>query len=802
MDAPNQDEAWAVFRDQLRYWRDRASLTRRALAELIGTTAKRVENWELGYSKPPVDVVRDLDDQYVVRCPEYRRYHLHELDPRTASAELARYDELRRERRGPAAENPLRACSWVWRYVDRHLAWLVPTNGMALVAGRVADHPLTVVVAGSGGGKSALATALVVPEVTDGAVPGDLCHALTVLHGNLQLRTFFSGLARQLEYTLPGFISVYNMLRFSRAPSGWADAATEVEILTEALAGIDRSEPVGLVFDGFEHVGSSEERMQVGRIIDEVVATERFRVVVTSVPGSSQWLDGHRIDHVYLPRPEPHVLHRYLERRGVTDRQAAARIVAAARSNWIFCAKLAENHLTRADEEAVQPTTVDELWQEMLAPLRVGTEADWLDARRALAVLAVAGVDTPMPVSILHRAAKNLGYGSEQSHFVAMLRNIRQIWVMQVGSRELGLDQLAAQLEHASLREFLIRALDAEGPSLMRPLRSVDVRVQLLAALRTESTLANGNRIAAASPIYRYAQAIEPELLWRLGRPRDAIYAAGVELKGTREPGPSLLYWQAWRARVSAALEDEGSGDLRAELEEAELYCRVSVGFWVGRTGNYDEARRICRSVVEDGTTRLGALHRVVVEARGNLAFYDYKQSLDPFSRQGIEQAIVADRSLLADIEAGGFDHRELHIRAQLRIGKYEARLDPAAALELLRRALADAEENLLEHNLLTFEARAAVATQLGRNGDVAEATVAYSQLVQDAERLLGSDHAQTLLTRRRHAFWTAKNGDPQRAFELMRPLLPRFAAAFGHDHHHTLKTRHLMDGIRGTRAS
>jgi tetratricopeptide (TPR) repeat protein len=111
-------------------------------------------------------------------------------------------------------------------------------------------------------------------------------------------------------------------------------------------------------------------------------------------------------------------------------------------------------------------------------------------------------------------------------------------------------------------------------------------------------------------------------------------------------------------------------------------------------------------------------------------------------------------------------------------------------ALRLFRELVQDAIRILGTDHPDTLATRNNIAHCTGESGNVDDALRLSRELLQDQVRILGTDHPDTLTTRGSIARWTGNSGNVEEALRLFRELLQDQVRILGADHPDTLTTR------------
>ncbi|MEU1090649.1 hypothetical protein ABZ401_28185 [Streptomyces sp. NPDC005892] len=209
--------------------------------------------------------------------------------------------------------------------------------------------------------------------------------------------------------------------------------------------------------------------------------------------------------------------------------------------------------------------------------------------------------------------------------------------------------------------------------------------------------------------------------------------------------------------------------------------ARENFAYWLGRSGDWEEARRIHAELVSAQVQRLGALSEVTLRCRYNFA-NSTGMAGHPTEAAGLFEKLLVDYQRVQ-----GANHKNsiLALRAYAVWSGMAG--DAVKAVRLLEQAInrllhgqnpndAAEQENILR-------VRALHAQWTGKAGDSKQAAWLYDQLTTYSSHLLGPDHDVTLQARIGHATWTGKAGDARHAANLYRRIVDTCVSCKGpHD--------------------
>ena len=282
--------------------------------------------------------------------------------------------------------------------------------------------------------------------------------------------------------------------------------------------------------------------------------------------------------------------------------------------------------------------------------------------------------------------------------------------------------------------------------------------------------------------------------------PRDGVVSVhrlvqAVTLDRLGEGDEVALWREAARAVIEAALpakpaQPETWPAYAALLPHAEVALPAEspgtrlIASFLGNSGNYPAARKVCQQNASANEQLWGAEHPDTLKARANAALWTGKIG-DAAEARDQYAALLAVRERLL-----GPEHPDtLKARANLALWTGEAGNAEKAREEIA--SLLPIRERLLgpEHPD-TLVTRAHLANWTGRAGDAAGARDQYAALLRVRERVLGAEHPSTLATLACVALWTGNAGDAATARDQFVALLPIRERILGPEHPLTLAVR------------
>ena len=450
-----------------------------------------------------------------------------------------------------------------------------------------------------------------------------------------------------------------------------------------------------IVLDGFDRLPELTREA----VHDAIAAwPENIRIILTARPDTSGCPSGQTLDHGMTPRD---ALDHYLTSRQVPA-SAHPAILDRAGGHWLLARLLADLIVNDAAIDLAQlPRTVSDAFATLLDQAR-GSCASNQTFSHVLGLLALAGEGPVLPLSLLVQACQTLAGPVGELGVRAVLDSLGGL----VTRRDPGTTDEHDGLFHASLAEYLLDP-SASGGGL-----SLDARAMHEAIIQTIDAQAETAKQDRRDPVHCFAMLREADHLWAIGNVERTL--ASLRGRELAEPRENLWRWLQWLRRFRERLDEDGAH---------VLDLRGSIVSWTSRSGEAQEAVRLCAEVLPEAEHALGRDHPITLTTRGRLAY------------------------LTGDIG------------------------EVKEALRLLFELLADQERALGRNHADLLRTRAYIA-HWTRLGDGPTALRSYTELLPDLERMLGRDHADTLAVRDCIAYGTGETGNAQETLRLWSELL------------------------------
>jgi non-specific serine/threonine protein kinase/serine/threonine-protein kinase len=233
---------------------------------------------------------------------------------------------------------------------------------------------------------------------------------------------------------------------------------------------------------------------------------------------------------------------------------------------------------------------------------------------------------------------------------------------------------------------------------------------------------------------------------------------------------------------------------VRGEDDPVTLEALHGAAGLLSQDGQYAEAERLYRRVLDGRLRVLGEEHRATLAARNSLAAELLLQEKSAEAEQLYRQTLDACR------RAFGPNHPDtLSVLDNLAwvLGRQPGKL--AEAVPLARQALSGRRQVLGSEHWQTLASLNTVATLLDHQGELPPAEELYRELAETSRRVLGREHALTLTAMNNRARTLVKMGRWQEAEALLRETRDLRSQALGPGHPSTLSTRnnlaHLLHG-------
>ena len=548
----------------------------------------------------------------------------------------------------PAADN-----------AERLTAWFQPTGDLERVVQVSERHPLVAVVGDAGAGKSAIAAALIRPEVAPSIVPPRFTQAVVFASESTTPTQVATDLSGQLGRSVPGFRELSRAFERAASEEEWNGLGALHRHVIGPLT-LHEGDPVRIVIDAIDQL--PEDSSAPIQAALRVLADIGVRIVVTARPDA--WLP-ERAEQLRLRAANDAAVGAYLEDRGIGG-DVAREISALASGNWLVVSLLAALVSAPGFDVAGLSASWGSIYDGTLSSMGAVDSETWQNQYRpVLTVLAAAGTGPVLPIPLLRSASEKLGGPSRTGSVRDTLVRLRQLVVRgRPGTQD---EQVG--LFHATLKDYL-----SAGPARY----AIDVRQGHGAIREAIDELAPMARHDPADPLHRYAAQMEPEHLWAIGE-----YSAVRSSLAAREsviPVENLRQWRSWKERFVTEL---------GEVHPEALKARASVAFWTGETGDVPEALRLSRELVPDLERVLGADHPSTLAIRNNIA---------AFTGEGgdVREALRLSRELVPDLERVlGADHPDT-LKTRINIAMFTGQGgDVREGLRLSRELLPDLERVL-----------------------------------------------------------------------------------------------------------
>ena len=259
------------------------------------------------------------------RCPNQRAQHVsYQSDPGLFLAHNLAPEVVANPAAGtPAADN-----------AERLTAWFQPTGELERVVEFSQRHPLVAVVGGAGTGKSAIAAALLRPEVAPGIVPPRFAQAVLFASESSTPAQVAMDLSGQLGHSVPGFTELARAFERAASEEEWNGLDALYRHVIGPLT-LRKNSPVRIVIDAIDQL--PEDSSAPVRAALSVLADMGVRIVVTARPDA--WLPA-RTEQLRIGAADDAAVGTYLEDRGIGG-DVAGEISALASANWLVVSLLA-----------------------------------------------------------------------------------------------------------------------------------------------------------------------------------------------------------------------------------------------------------------------------------------------------------------------------------------------------------------------------------------------------------------------------------------------------------------------------
>jgi hypothetical protein len=584
------------------------------------------------------------------RCPNQRAQHVsYQPDPGLFLAHNRAPEVMANPVAGtPAADN-----------AERLTAWFQPTGDLERVVEFSERHPLVAVVGDAGAGKSAIAAALIRPEVAPGIIPPRFAQAVVFASESSTPTQVAMDLSGQLGHSVPGFTELARAFERAASEEEW----NGLDALHRQVVGpltLHEGDPVRIVIDAIEQL--PEDSSAPVRAALPVLAEVGVRIVVTARPDA--WLP-ERAERLRLRAAEDAAVGACLQDRGIGG-DVAEEISALAAGNWLVVSLLAGLGSAPGFDVAGLSAGWGSIYDGALSSMGAGDSGTWQNQYRPiLTVLAAAGTGPVLPMPLLRLASEKLGGPSRIGSVRDTLVRLRQFVVRG----RPGTEDEQVGLFHATLKEYLSAGLARYAMDVRRGHGAIQEAIDELAPMV---------RHDPADPLHRYAAQMEPEHLWAIGEYSDVL--SSLTARGSVIPVENLRRWRSWEERFATEV---------GEAHPETLTTRHNVAAWTGQSGDAREAVRLLRELLPDQERVLGADDPETLTTRNNIAMLT-GQSGDA------REALRLSRELLPDQDRvlGADDPDTLTTRNNIAAWTWRGG-DAREALRLFQELLADQERVL-----------------------------------------------------------------------------------------------------------
>lgn len=515
------------------------------------------------------------------RCPNQVAQHVsYQSDPGLFVAHNLTAEVVANPAAGtPAADN-----------TERLTAWFQPTGELERVVELSQRHRLVAVVGDAGAGKSAIAAALIRPEVAPGIVPPRFAQAVVFASESSTPPQLAMDLSGQLGRSVPGFTELARAFERATSEEEW----NRLDALHRQVVGpltLHKGGPVRIVIDAIDQL--PEDSSAPVRAALHALADTGARIVVTA--RADAWLPD-RAEQLRIRAADDAAVGAYLRHRGIGG-DVAREISALASGNWLVVSLLADLVSDPGFGVAGLSASWGSIYDSALTSIGAGDSRSWENEYGpVLTVLAAAGTGPVLPLPLLRLASKKLGGPSRIGSVRDTLVRLRRFVVRG----RPGTEDEQAGLFHATLHDYL-SAGHARYP--------VDIRRGHGAIHEAIDELAPMAEHDPANPLHRYAAQMEPEHLWAIGEYPGVT--SSLAARGSMIPAENLQRWRSWEERFATQV---------GEAHPDTLTTRANIAFWTGQSGDAREALRLFRELLPDMERVLGPDHPATLTTRANIA--------------------------------------------------------------------------------------------------------------------------------------------------------------------------------------
>ncbi|MFO1096863.1 MAG: caspase family protein [Xanthobacteraceae bacterium] len=652
--------------------------------------------------------------------------------------------------------------------IQRLTHYYQPTAALNELVKRSNKHPLLMVVAEAGAGKSAFSAALAWPKITESIVPTGFVQAIHFLTEATTPQELARSVGKQLARAVPGFEEAQLALAQTKSDTEQRKLGILERQIVEPLRSLKPKIAVRIVLDGLDRV-SINASGSVWAAIESLARLQFMRLVVTARPDTS--VPVHPAVY-FVPRAADSDVLQYLQKRG-TPATRIDRVIKTAEGNWLIARVLADvlKEKPDADIRAEGQLALSDAYEELL--LRSGAKNE--ETQRVLQVLAAAGSGPLLPFPILCGATSVLGGPSTGAGVHDHLVKLRGL-VTRTGAgterEHVGLfhqtliSHIGNQTDLTHAHEAIIQSIDTIAP-LNKPFHDEliyfpdDLPVQ--GPVQTVADLSD--------PVQRYAFEREAIHLLAVGE----IDVAVKRLIGRLSPVPRdnlrrLQFWRSYFKRWPA-------------WNIFTLVILDAVAFWTGECGSYDESLRLFNSLLKREKQFLGPDHlntlRTEVNRAATVMYFDQSKAIKLFTK------------LLPRLDRVLGYNNPITILARTHLATLKGeKAELSSVLNQLNKLLISQKRVCGRYDRETLTTRYHIADVIGECKQSQRALRLFRALLPWHEQVFGRDDRQTLSVRKNIAIYTDECGDTAQALATFETLLPDAERVLGQGHPDTTEIR------------
>jgi tetratricopeptide (TPR) repeat protein len=270
----------------------------------------------------------------------------------------------------------------------------------------------------------------------------------------------------------------------------------------------------------------------------------------------------------------------------------------------------------------------------------------------------------------------------------------------------------------------------------------------------------------------------------------DALGAQHPEtLSAVQNFGHPLLFEKGdyEKAKVTLCRAFEGREKVLGFEHPDTLTSAASLAGALDRNGDYLDAELLLRRVIEGRRNVLGIEHSDTIAVEYMLYCTLKNKGLTSSATEArdlLSQLVNKAQKALTSKHLGSWDSRHLMIMTSSLI----ARGDNATVERVYRTLLDDIEKLYGSEHPETLEVAAKLSDSLLKKGDVAEAETLCRRALCGREKVLGAEHPETLEVAAKLGYLLLKKGDVTEAETLYRRALCGREKVLGAEHPETLK--------------